>query len=57
MSPFTKTGSWFSAYLMGFPILMFIGHFVLWMSLLLIVEYKGQIFGCCRSKPRRLGGK
>lgn len=45
ISVYNKKDTWFTLYLVGFPMLMFVLHFVLWIGILLIIEYRDQIVG------------
>lgn len=53
VSVYQKTDSWYDMHLVGFPLIMFTIHFLLWSAILLFIEYRDQIFGKLKSGKLR----
>lgn len=55
ISLYSKTDTWYTIHLVGFPALMCVIHFVLWGGILLLIEYRDQLSGKLKGQPK-VGG-
>eukprot|EP00026_Physarum_polycephalum_P000423 Phypoly_transcript_00424.p1 GENE.Phypoly_transcript_00424~~Phypoly_transcript_00424.p1 ORF type:complete len:1603 (+),score=299.16 Phypoly_transcript_00424:284-4810(+) len=53
VSLYQKTNSWYTIHLAGFPLIMFAVHFLLWTTILLLIEYRDQIAGRFKREPKQ----
>jgi hypothetical protein len=57
VSLYPKTNTWYTMHLVGFPLLMFLVHFILWTAVLLLIEYREQLKGRFKGEPKQRNTK